>query len=248
MTSENQKDNAVVIVSDDEYDEEGVVLNSNGKRPYVDDEEDFNSDDENGFDEDGEMYGDEIGEDFDDEDEEDEYSNTIRRNQTLPEDHESVIFSERTQVNPHKELNDIFTVFKNECVPVGMAEDDIETSFACGWPLKDNTPDIAMNVEGVVGPITFPLSPKDAQRIIDSQVKEREENECFTLETSKILLNLSFQEYIFETILPDVVSYLGVDKHVANNSRLQANRFYICEQGKELKLPDQLYVLFFFLI
>lgn len=243
MLTEDHKDNPMIILSDDEEDD--LVLNDNGKRPYAQDEDgqDYDSEEKEEGDFDHDDEGEEFDEDeegYDEEDEGEFTMGTIRKNQTLPEDHESVIFSERVQVNPYQRLDNIFNQFKAECVSVGMEEDEIETSFACGWPLKDNAPDIAMNVEGVVGPITFPLSPKDTKRITDGQPAREQDNACFELETNKILLNLSFQEYIFETILPDVLSYLGVDKQIAKESRLQANRFYICEEGKEVKLPEQL--------
>lgn len=221
MITPNSENNAVVILSDDE-EEERMLFNENGKRTrYADEEkEEYDS-----------MDGEE--EEFDEDEKFEDYSNMIEKNQTLPEDHESAIFSERSIENPYKEVNGVFTEFKNRFVD--MTQDDTETGFSCGLPLRDNAPDIAMNVQGVIGPITFPLCLKDINRIMDSQICD---DTCFSLDMSMILLNLSFQEYLFEILLPEIVSYLGVDKQAAENTCLQANRFYIREPGQELKLPQ----------
>lgn len=218
MITPNSENNAVVILSDDE--EEELVVNEHGKRTRhteeEGEEEEYSEDEEDEFDQD---------EEFED------YHDMIERSQTLPEDHESAIFSERDARNPYKEIDDILTEFKQ--LYVDTTQDDTETGFSCGFPLKDNAPDIAMNVQGVIGPITFPLCLKDIQRILSTRTYEN----CFSLDTSEILLNLSFQEYLFEHLLPEIVTYLSVPSDTGKHIRLQANRFYIREPGQELKLP-----------
>jgi hypothetical protein len=248
--------NEVVILSDDEeeYDQQ---INANGKRlggpksqqrlrgpKHNQDSAEENYDEEYTDDEDLEGYEDE----FEDEEqyyveEDDNETPTITKNQTLPEDHEPVIISERTQANPLKELDDIFTEFKSQCMKGVSLFNEIETSFACGSLLKNEAPSVAMNIEGVSGPVAFPLEDKDAERIF-SIYPATEKNDlgqpvCLELETAKkIVINLPFQEYLFENILPDIVSYLGVEEHIAKKTRLQANTLYIHTNGGKLNLPS----------
>ncbi|KAG2208989.1 hypothetical protein INT47_011129 [Mucor saturninus] len=236
----NSETNAVVILSDDE--EDVLILNEHGKRTRYTEEDDEEGEEEKDEgeeekeeeqDEEEEDYYDSEEDEFDQDEEFDDYHDMTELNQTLPEDHESAIFSERTEESPYKEIDQAMTEFKEACVDT--TQDDIETGFACGSPLKDNAPDIAMNVQGVIGPITFPLSLKDINRVLSTRPPM---NDGFSLDTSEILLNLSFQEYLFETLLPEIVTHLGLNKLAGKNTRLQAHRFYIREADQELKLPD----------
>lgn len=225
MITPNSESTAVVILSDDEEDE--LTLNEHGKRTRYITEEVEEEEEER------EEYYDSEENDFDQDEEFEDYQDMIEFNQTLPEDHESAISSERTLNNLYKDVDEALTGFKKACVDT--TRDHIETRFSYGSPLKDNAPDIAINVQGVIGPITFPLSLKDIKRIISTRPPMEG---GFSLDTSEILLNLSFQEYLFETLLPEILAYLGLDKLVAENTRLQAHRFYIRESEQELKLPD----------
>jgi hypothetical protein len=250
----NSKQNEVVILSDDE-EEDDQQINENGKRaggPQTDErlggpkhQQDLCSEElyeEYTEDENIEGYEEEI-EYFDSDIDSDDETLTITRNQTLPEDHEPVIISERAQVNPLKELDDIFTEFKSQCIKDASLFNEMETSFACGCLLKKTAPNAAMNVEGVSGPIAFPFEDKDAERIFSAyptatQKNERGQPVCLELETAKTVINLTFLEYLFESILPDIVSCLGVEQDVANKTRLQANKLYIHANGGKFDLPS----------
>ncbi|KAI9358404.1 hypothetical protein BD770DRAFT_410220 [Pilaira anomala] len=233
MTQQEEDENTIVILSDDDEEEEQALNDSTKrKRRRFENEEDEDE---------GEEY-DSI-EDYDSMEEYEAYESFIKsaegqifKSQTLPDDHEPVVLSERDQENVWKDLDTILTDLKQICIPDSITLDDVETNFACGIPVKDNAPDIAINVEGILGPITFPLCPKDAQRILDTTPDKN--TCCFSLDTSKVLLNLTFQEYLFETLLPEIYSYLGVSKEAAENTLLQANQFYICQKGKTLNISQ----------
>lgn len=236
MTQQEEDENTIVILSDDDEEEEQALKDSTKrKRRRLEGEEDQDEDESEEYD---------SREDYDSMEEYETYEAFIKKtecrifkSQTLPDDHEPVILSERDQENVWKDLDTILTDLKQICIPDSITLDDVETSFACGIPVKDNAPDIAINVEGILGPITFPLCPKDAQRILHTQ-QPKESTCCFHLDTSKVLLNLTFQEYLFETLLPEICSYLGVSKEAAENTLLQANQFYICQKGKTLNISQ----------
>ncbi|KAG2237236.1 hypothetical protein INT48_006640 [Thamnidium elegans] len=202
--TQDVNDNTVVILSDDDDEEELVNMN------------DYDSMEEY------EAYMQNTN----------RFASRICKSQNLPDDHEPVIHSEREQINMWKELDEMISKLKQVCIPDSMTLDDTETSFACGVPVKDNAPDVAINIEGIPGPITFPLCPKDTKRILNT-VSEK----SGYLDISKVVLNLSFKEYLEETLLPEMMAYLGVGKHVAEDTRLQANRLHICEEGQVLNLP-----------
>ncbi|KAI9485961.1 MAG: hypothetical protein EXX96DRAFT_547155 [Benjaminiella poitrasii] len=237
--SETEAVNAVVILSDDE---EEVVINENGKRWHSGERaikeegrKDANDGDDGGIDSedpDEEYMSDEDY--FEDEP-------VIYQAQMLPDDHEPVILDERTKDNPLKELDDIFTAFKSDCIRPDPYMESFDSSFACGGPLRRDAPNIALNIDGVQGPIAFPLDEKDAQRILSVAPNEKDAKDKTTsleLEASKILLNLTFQKYLDDTVLPDVLSTFGVPSRVAKNSRLQAYRFYVRTNGGMLTLPE----------
>lgn len=244
MLQDDIQNDSIVILSDDDEEEqapkeEKFFTNEHGKRVYYYDEN------EEDFDEEGEEFYE--GAELNDEEETDDEDEDIRKektkwadvaiSQTLPEDHESPIAEERNQENPLKEINDIFNSLKSDCIKYELGQDNFITSFAFGTFVKDDAPNTAINIEGAIGPVTFPLSDKDVKRITNAHPSK--EGSCFEIETSKVLLNLSCQEYIFETIFPDILSHLGVNKTVAKNSRLEPNRFYICKEGENVELPKE---------
>ncbi|GAA5804706.1 hypothetical protein HPULCUR_010209 [Helicostylum pulchrum] len=235
--TQDVNDNTVVILSDDDEDEEEFV-NVNGKRVrYAQDTEDEEGDEEEDYD---------SMEDYDSIKEYEAYMQSANRfqsriykSQNLPDDHEPVIHSEREQINMWKELDDLISKLKQICIPDSTTLDDVETSFACGIPVKDNAPDVAINVEGIEGPVTFPLCPKDAKRILNVVSASGDgSGKSSYLDISEVMLNLSFKEYLEENLLQEMIAHLGVGKHIAEHTRLQANRLHVCEEGQVLNLDQ----------
>lgn len=251
--TQNVNDNTVVILSDD--DDEEVLVNDNGKRLRYPEDTDEEGEDDDGDIDDEEAY--DSMEDYDSVAEYEAYMQNANRfpsriikSQDLPQDHEPVIHSEREQINMWKELDDLISKLKQICIPDLVTLDDVETSFACGIPLKDNAPDVAINVEGIEGPVTFPLCPKDAKRIlstISGGDGDGGRAKSSYLDFSKVLLNLSFKEYLEEELVPEIIAHLGVVKPVAEHTKLQANRLHICGEGQVLNLDQPTQVIFFFI-
>lgn len=246
MIGQENEENIVVILSDDD-DEEKHVMNKNGKRAYYYGSDEQSREDEE-FDED-KFDDEEFDEDeFDDEEYEerevmrnagesyDEYEDVVKFSQDLPVDHESVIFSERNKKNPLQQLADIFSDLKSKVLKPDLSEDKVDTNFSCGLFMSDS-PFVAMNVEGVVGPIAFPMINKDTNLIISARPEEAKDTSCFKLKTSHIILNQTFQEYVYEVVLPDIYARLGVNDRVKRSSRMEGIQLYICGEDSKLELP-----------
>ncbi|KAI7905481.1 uncharacterized protein BX663DRAFT_499866 [Cokeromyces recurvatus] len=248
MTESETNDTETIVILSDEED---VVINENGKRLYPEGKLEENIEDDHYYSSGVDSKGDLDDDDDDDDDEEEEYNSdedyeeelSIHKVRTLPDDHEPVILDERTADNPLKELNDIFTEFKSECIQPDSFLEDFDNSFACGGSLNNEAPNIAINIEGILGPIVFPLEEKEAERILSTFPTEKDLNEKITgleIETSKIMVNLSFQEYLNDTVLSNILNNFGVPSYVAKNSRLQAYRLYIRTNGGTLKSLESL--------
>ncbi|KAL7313733.1 hypothetical protein PS15m_007438 [Mucor circinelloides] len=255
MTTEGKdNDNSIVILSDD--DEDDVAPNENGKRPHSNSHENHN----NPHIRNHPMYDDEDDEeDYDEEDEgmnteDEEYAlfeqeesrrNAVYLNRSLPEDHEPVIVSERDQVNSLQEINDIIQELKDKVLSSNVSVKDVETSYSCGSPLNEEAPSIAMNLSGVSGPLAFPMDERDAVRILEAHaasmvLDEKEKPICLNLDVAQVEINKTFEEYLTQGLLSDVLEYLGVDAVVAKNTTLVANQFHVVTNGGTLKLPDSL--------
>ncbi|EPB91930.1 hypothetical protein HMPREF1544_01224 [Mucor circinelloides 1006PhL] len=256
MTTEGKdNNNSIVILSDDEDD---VAPNENGKRPHSNSHENLN----NPHIRNHPMYDDEDEDDEEDYDEEDEGMNTedeeyalyeqeenrrnaVYLNRSLPEDHEPVIVSERDQVNTLQEINDIIQELKDKVLSSNVSVKDVETSYSCGSPLNEEAPSIAMNLSGVSGPLAFPMDERDAVRILEAHaasmiLDEKEKPIGLNLDVAQVEINKTFEEYLTQGLLSDVLEYLGVDAVVAKNTTLVANQFHVVTNGGTLKLPDSL--------
>ncbi|CAO0798100.1 unnamed protein product [Mucor circinelloides] len=256
MTTEGKdNNNSIVILSDDEDD---VAPNENGKRPHSNNHENLN----NPHIRNHPMYDDEDEDDEEDYDEEDEGMNTedeeyalyeqeenrrnaVYLNRSLPEDHEPVIVSERDQVNTLQEINDIIQELKDKVLSSNVSVKDVETSYSCGSPLNEEAPSIAMNLSGVSGPLAFPMDERDAVRILEAHaasmiLDEKEKPIGLNLDVAQVEINKTFEEYLTQGLLSDVLEYLGVDAVVAKNTTLVANQFHVVTNGGTLKLPDSL--------
>ncbi|KAK4518576.1 mRNA splicing protein prp28 [Mucor velutinosus] len=255
MTTEGgDNNNSIVILSDD--DEDAVALNKNGKRPrpphhanqsnphtrnqrltYDDDEEGYYDDEDEGMDTEDEEYA--LYE------QQEIKRNASYLNRSLPEDHEPVIVSERDQINALQEINDIFQQLKGKVLSANASVKEVEPSYSCGGLLNEEAPNIAMNVSGVSGPIAFPMDEKDATRILQvhaASVVSNDKGEPIrlNLDVAQIEINKTFEEYLSQNLLLDVVEYLGVDSVVAKNTTLVANQFHIVANGGTLTLSDSL--------
>ncbi|GAN03442.1 hypothetical protein MAM1_0040c02895 [Mucor ambiguus] len=262
MTTEGKDNNSsIVILSDDE--EDTVALNEHGKRPHPsrhDSPKDphtrshphmYDDDDQEDYDNEEEYY-DEEDEGMDTEDE--EYAlyeqqqgkrNAIYFNRSLPEDHEPVIMSERDQVNPLQEINDIFQELKDKVLSANVFVKEVETSYSCGGPLNEEAPSIAMNMSGVSGPIAFPMDEKDATRILQAHAASVVSNDKgdpirLNLDVAQLEISKTFEEYLTQSLLLDVVEYLAVDAAVGKNTTLVASQFHIVANGGTLTLSDSL--------
>lgn len=258
MTTEGQdNNNSIVILSDD--DEDDVALNENGKRPHSSNNQqnassssghgnnNNNNNVDDDEDEDEEYYSEEEMDTEDEEyamyEEEENNRNAVYLNRSLPEDHEPVILSEREQVNTLQEINDIFQELKEKVLGTSASAKDVETNYSCGGPLNEEAPSVALNIIGVSGPIAFPMDEKDATRILDAHPTiDDEQGNCIGLDMDVAHINMSktFEEYLNDVLLYDVVEYLGVEKSVAENTKLVANKFHIRTNGGILELPDSL--------
>lgn len=257
MTTEGKdNNNSIVILSDD--DEDDVAPNENGKRPHSNNHENLN----NPHIRNHPMYDDEDDDDEEDYDVEDEGMNTedeeyalyeqeenrrnaVYLNRSLPEDHEPVIVSERDQVNTLQEINDIIQELKDKVLSSNVSVKDVETSYSCGSPLNEEAPSIAMNLSGVSGPLAFPMDERDAVRILEAHaasmiLDEKEKPIGLNLDVAQVEINKTFEEYLTQGLLSDVLEYLGVDAVVAKNTTLVANQFHVVTNGGTLKLPDSL--------
>lgn len=254
----NSKNEVVILSDDEDIEEYDPQINENGKRLGGSNtnqradgpKQNLESEQENFVEDIDSEELEHFEDELDDEkqfylEEEHNVMSTITKSQTLPEDHEPVIISERTAVNPLQDLDDIFTEFKSQCIKSVEIFDEFETSFACGSLLKEDAPNIAITVEGVPAPIAFPFQEKDAERIFSAHSALTERNDlglpvCLELDTAKIVINLTFLEYLFDTILPQVVAYLGVEQDIAKTTRLQAKKIYLHANGGKFNLPKSL--------
>ncbi|KAL9547988.1 hypothetical protein MBANPS3_005904 [Mucor bainieri] len=222
-------------------------------RMYRDDQENYDEDDDEGMEEEEEYYDEEEEEEgMDTEDE--EYAlyeqqelrrNAVYLNRSLPEDHEPVIVSEREQVNTLQEINAIFQELKDKVLSANVSVKEVETSYSCGGPLSEEAPSIAMNMSGVAGPIAFPMDEKDAARILQAHAASVVSNDKgeplrLNLDVAQLEINKTFEEYLTQSLLVDVVEYLGVDAVVGKNTALVANQFHIAANGGTLALSDSL--------
>lgn len=258
MIGGENNSNSIVILSDD--DEDNVTFNENGKRPnssgsqqataksksinYNDqeDESDYNEDEEN--------YSDDEEMNTEDEEyamyeqQENSRRNAIYLSRSLPEDHEPVILSERDQVNTLQEINNIFSELKEKVLkPSYTLAEDVETNYSCGGPLNEEAPSIAVNIAGLSGPVAFPMDEKDAVRILEVHPTiDNEKGEIIGLDMDAGHLEISktFEEYLRQVLLSDVLEYLGVDSIIATNTKLIIDRFHIRTNGGSLLLPSPL--------
>lgn len=255
ITEGQDNNNSIVILSDD--DEDDVALNENGKRPHFSNYQQNasgsgghgNNNNSNSVDDDDdeEYYSDEEMDTEDEEyamyEEEENNRNAVYLNRSLPEDHEPVILSEREQVNTLQEINDVFQELKDKVLKTSASEKDVETNYSCGGPLNEEAPSVALNIIGVSGPIAFPMDEKDATRILDAHPTiDNEKGDCIGLnmDVAHITMSKTFEEYLNDVLLHDVVEYLGVERSVAENTKLVANKFHIRTNGGTLELPDSL--------
>ncbi|KAF1805627.1 hypothetical protein FB192DRAFT_1064282 [Mucor lusitanicus] len=266
MTTEGEdNNNLIVILSDD--DEDAVALNDNGKRPHANRHDNQHNsphtrhnhslmygddDEEEAYPDDDEDYLDEQDQDMDTEEEEYAFyeqqemkKNAIFLNRSLPEDHESVIVSERDQVNTLQEINDVFQELKDNVLSANVSVRDVETSYSCGGSLDEEAPSIAMNVRGVSGPIAFPLDEKDAASILQAHAASVVSNDKgdplrLNLDVAQLEINKTFEAYLTQNLLVDVMENLGVDAVVAKNTTLVANQFHIVANTGTLALSDSL--------
>lgn len=243
MVGQDTQDNVVVILSDDdeEENEEKYIINKNGKRVYYyDSEEESQDEDENPY-----YIDDFAGEDYEEDesdpyfsDEEEEQEDRVKLSQELPEGHKSAIVSERDYKNPLQPLGDAFTKLKTLGLSLDLSKDIDEIKFAMG-SFMNNSPSVALNIEGVVGPIAFPMNYGDLNLIMSAYPEEEDKNDSssFKLKTSHIILNQSFQTYVYGDILRDIYRRLGVDEQVISRSRMEAIQLNICGYGRKLELP-----------
>lgn len=243
MVRQDIQDNVVVILSDDddEENEEKYVINENGKRVYYydsdeEEDEDSNQDsDQDEFAEEDKYEEDESVLYFSDEEEEQEEK--VKLSQDLPEGHKSAIVSERNYKNPLQPLSDAFTKLKTQVLKLDLSKDIDETKFAMG-SFMINSPSVALNIEGVAGPIAFPMSYNDPILIKSAYPEEdKDDSSTFRLKTSHIILNQSFQKHVYENILLDIYRRLGVNEQVIGGSRMEAIQLNICENGRKLEFP-----------
>ncbi|KAI8640836.1 hypothetical protein BD408DRAFT_419122 [Parasitella parasitica] len=247
MTSGKGEDqnNSIVILSDDEED---MAINENGKRPRNGSQPNSRNNQSNLLDEEDEEYYDDEEMDTEDEEyamyeQEESNSNAAYLNRSLPEDHEPVILSERDQVNSLEEIHDIIQELKENVLRTDILVKDVETSYSCGGPLNVEAPSIALNVTGVPGPIAFPMIDKDAARILSAHLTiENDKGVSIGLDMDITHLEISktFDEYLSEVLLLDVIAYLGVENFVAQDTKLVANQFHIRTNGGTLQLPESL--------